>query len=204
MPLRLVSTTAFHFSIGRSSIEVLGALMPALLNSRSTRPQPFTTASNSACTDAGSVTSVGTASPRSPAFDSSSTPCNASCRRPASATRHPLPSSASAAALPTPLPAPVTMATRADWLLLIACLLLGCCSAPPLAALGFVGRGLLHRGGQGFDRCVLDFAGSLLGRALAAGAGPPARALVAHRARFQLLALADQPEVDLAAVEVDA
>ena len=72
MPFRLVSTTRFHCSSGKSSSGAAAAPTPALLNSRSTRPQALTVAANSASTEAGSVTSVGTASAR-PAAPASAT-----------------------------------------------------------------------------------------------------------------------------------
>jgi hypothetical protein len=85
--------------------------MPALLNNRSTRPHAFTVAANKASTDAGSVTSVGTASALPGASASVATCSSGSLRRPAIATRQPSRSNASAAALPTPVPPPVTTAT---------------------------------------------------------------------------------------------
>ena len=63
-PVRFVSTTAFHCSNVRSSIGIGGVPMPALLNSRSRRPNRSLVFANSARTEAGSVTSVGTAMQR--------------------------------------------------------------------------------------------------------------------------------------------
>src|SRR5262245_16366620 len=107
-PVRLVATTVCHLSNGRSSIG-MPALVPALLNSRSSRPNSCLVRANSALIDAGSVTSVGTASvgalPAALAVASS-----ASLRRPASTTVQPAFASPSAEALPMPLPAPVTIA----------------------------------------------------------------------------------------------
>ena len=86
-PVRLTFTTACHCSKLRSSIGTAGVLMPALLKSTSSRPKVFSVASNSAFTEAGSPTSVGTASmrlPSAPAF--AMVCCSASSRRPASTT----------------------------------------------------------------------------------------------------------------------
>src|SRR6516162_7621423 len=60
VPLRLVSTTAFHFSYGRSSIGTGGAPMPALLNRTSSRPNACLVVANSVLIDAGSAMSAGT------------------------------------------------------------------------------------------------------------------------------------------------
>ena len=87
------------------------ALMPALLNSTSTRPKRASVAANSASTCAGCMTSVGTASSASPPPACATTCSSASARRPASTTRQPARASASAQDLPMPLPAPVTTAT---------------------------------------------------------------------------------------------
>src|SRR5262249_53700000 len=61
-PVRLVSTTAFHFSKGRSSRGTGGAPMPALLKRRSRRPNVSFVFAKRARMDSGSETSVGTAS----------------------------------------------------------------------------------------------------------------------------------------------
>src|SRR5579872_762817 len=63
-PVRLVSTTAFHWSYVRSSSGTAGAPIPALLNSRSNRPRASFVLANSALMDAGFVTSVGTTTTR--------------------------------------------------------------------------------------------------------------------------------------------
>ena len=52
-PVRLVSTTFFQVSSGRSSIGIAGAPMPALLNSTSRRPNASLVFANSALIDAG-------------------------------------------------------------------------------------------------------------------------------------------------------
>src|SRR5213080_2020154 len=59
-PVRLMSTTVFHCSKERSSRLTPGAPTPALLNSRSSRPNCSWAVLNSATTDAGSPTLVGT------------------------------------------------------------------------------------------------------------------------------------------------
>ncbi len=59
MPVRLVSTTFFQVSSGRSSSGTAGAPIPALLNSTSRRPKACLVLANSALTDSGSPTSVG-------------------------------------------------------------------------------------------------------------------------------------------------
>ena len=85
IPVRLVSTTFFQVSSGSSSIGTAGAPMPALLNSRSSRPYSCLARANSALIDSGSLTSVGTDSvlalPASFLVSSSF-----SARRPASTT----------------------------------------------------------------------------------------------------------------------
>ena len=109
-----MSTTAFHFSNGRSSSGMPGAPTPALLNSTSRRPKVSLVLANSALTEAGSVTSVGTASALRPRpFTCSATASSGSLRRPLSATSNPSLASASDDALPIPEPAPVTSATLA-------------------------------------------------------------------------------------------
>ena len=88
-PVRLMSTTLFHCSRVRSS-NGPPALMPALLNSRSTRPKRSVVAANSARTEPGSATSVGTASGLPASVPASRIACSSgSRRRPASATRQP-------------------------------------------------------------------------------------------------------------------
>src|SRR5262245_3807849 len=113
-PVRLVSTTAFHFSKGSSSRGTGGAPMPALLNRRSSRPKTCFVCVKRARMDSGSLTSVGTTSVFDPGdfdFPSSAAASSASFRRPARTTENPSRRSASAEYLPTPLPAPVTIAT---------------------------------------------------------------------------------------------
>ena len=95
-----------------SSIGIPGALAPALLNRKSRRPNASFVRAKSASTDAGSLTSAGTASARSPSAPASAFVCSSgSGRRPASTTDHPSRSIASAQARPTPVPAPVIIAT---------------------------------------------------------------------------------------------
>src|SRR5437867_7732840 len=116
-PVRLVSTTAFHFSNGRSSRGTGGAPMPALLKRRSSRPKTCFVCAKRGRMDSGSLTSVGTTSVFDPgdfAFPSAAAVSKASLRRPARTTEKPSCKSASAECLPTPLPAPVTIATFSD------------------------------------------------------------------------------------------
>src|SRR6266487_905216 len=85
-PVRLVSTTAFHFSNGRSSRGTGGAPMPALLKRRSSRPKTCFVCAKRARMDSGSLTSVGTTSVFDPgdfAFPSAAAVSKASLRRPA-------------------------------------------------------------------------------------------------------------------------
>src|SRR6266508_2871926 len=114
MPVRFTSSTPRQTSSVSSSIGTSGCDRPALLNSRSTRPNVSRACSNSATTDASSLTSVGTGRSGPPM----PWPCRAVCSSPAaplpaSTTDQPSPARASAAARPMPLPAPVTIATRA-------------------------------------------------------------------------------------------
>ena len=113
MPVRLMSTTFCQSASVRSSSSTPGgALVPALLNSTSTRPNFCTAASNSATTEA-CLRHIGRhrqrALRRLP--DKAATSCSGCSRRPASTTCQPSASKASAAALPMPEPAPVTSAT---------------------------------------------------------------------------------------------
>src|SRR5947209_2178069 len=113
-PVRLISTTLFHCSKGSSSRSTPGAPMPALLNSKSSRPKIFSTSPNSAFTESGSATSVGIVIALRPeAPPSLATASSGSLRRPASATFHPAFIKARAEALPTPVPPPVTTAILA-------------------------------------------------------------------------------------------
>ena len=109
IPFRFTATTCSHCAAVSSSKGVPGTLVPALLNSRSSRPNPALRRAKAASTEAGSVTSAGRtrvrAAPQSAAVSSS-----ASRRRPSSATAQPSVASAIAAARPTPEPAPVTSA----------------------------------------------------------------------------------------------
>ena len=114
-PVRLTATMAFHSCRVISSGSLDAENIPALLNSRSTRPKLVVARSNRSTTDDSSVTSVGTgsSSPGNPA-PWSATSCSADSRRPANATRHPPAARASAVAAPMPLPAPVMTATLSD------------------------------------------------------------------------------------------
>src|SRR6266508_4263604 len=86
-PVRLMSTTAFHRSYGRSSSGTGGAPMPALLKSRSSRSNVSFVLEKSARTDAASPTSVGTTSVGEPEdLPSAAVASNASLRRPARTT----------------------------------------------------------------------------------------------------------------------
>jgi len=88
---------------------VAGVKIPALLNSRSSRPKRCTTALNRARTAASSVISAAMAVKFSCADAASS---STSGRRPASTTRQPAWASFSPVALPMPLPPPVISAIR--------------------------------------------------------------------------------------------
>ena len=111
-PVRLVSTMRCQSGSETSSTAPAGPNTPALLTSRSTRPQRSRTASNSRVTDSGTVTSAGTTSADpSGAAAAAAVSARASSRRPASATCHPADSRVSAMRRPTPEPAPVTTAT---------------------------------------------------------------------------------------------
>src|SRR5438552_81185 len=105
-PVRFAATTALQCSYVSSSIGIPGAFRPALLNRTSSRPNISFVLANSARTDSGAPTSVGTASIFPPEVSSS-----AAARRPASTTEYPADCNARAAARPIPLPAPVTIAT---------------------------------------------------------------------------------------------
>src|SRR6266702_1541821 len=107
-PVRLVSTTRCQSARSISSAWAAGPNRPALFTSRSRRPQRSRTASKSAATDGGEVTSAGTTSALSAAFAVS---VSSSSRRPASATCQPAPSRVLAIVRPSPEPAPVTTAT---------------------------------------------------------------------------------------------
>src|SRR5712691_10309986 len=110
-PVRIVSTTAFQRSKANSSIGA-DAPKPALLNSTSRRPKVSLARANSARTESGLPTSVGTPSafPCRPSI-SPTTACSGSGRRPATTTANPSLARAIAEALPIPLPPPVTRAT---------------------------------------------------------------------------------------------
>src|SRR4029450_316290 len=107
VPVRLVSTTAFHCSYVRSSIGLGGPPRPALLTNTSRRPTSRLVRAKRSRTAAGSPTSEGTASVFAP-LASSATASSISLRRPDRTTAYPSRASASAADLPTPDPAPVT------------------------------------------------------------------------------------------------
>ena len=113
MPVKLVSTTPFHISKLNSGKGIAGVLTPALLNSKSTRPNVLTHCANKLATESSCVTSVGTAKTREPAFKalaSSTTSSKLACLRPANTRLQPSCNKAMAVALPMPEPAPVTMA----------------------------------------------------------------------------------------------
>ena len=114
-PVRFVSTTVRHCSTVSSSSGTPGAPTPALLNNRSRRPKRSATSSNSASTDAGSVTSPTMATaPRPPGRRSPPTGRGGGRR---ATTVNPASASATAAARPMPLPAPVTTRSRSSrWL----------------------------------------------------------------------------------------
>ena len=110
-PVRLTSTAAAHCSNVRSSIGTGGAPVPALLNSRSKRPNTSWILPKSARTGCGLLTSVGTTSIRpSECFLSPAVFSNSWTRRPANTTAHPFSRKARLTARPIPLPAPVTTA----------------------------------------------------------------------------------------------
>src|SRR5690348_792831 len=109
-PVRLVSTTRCQSARSISSACAAGPNSPALFTSRSSRPQRSCTASKSAATDGGEVTSAGTTS-AAPSGASFAVSVRSSSRRPASATCQPAPSSALAMTRPSPELAPVTTAT---------------------------------------------------------------------------------------------
>src|SRR6185437_1690160 len=118
MPLRLTSTTAFHWSKVSSSIGTGGAFWPALLNRRSRRPNSRSICPNRALTASGSLTLVGSARARRPrALIAPAVSSSASRRRPASATCQPVRAKAKADARPIPEPAPVTRAKRSPSML---------------------------------------------------------------------------------------
>ncbi len=111
-PVRLVSTACRQPAGEISSTGPAGPNIPALLTSRSTRCHRCWTAPNSAATDSGTVTSVGTARPAPDAAAAEDRVSRSGCsRRPAAATRHPAASRAWAMHRPRPDPAPVTTAT---------------------------------------------------------------------------------------------
>src|SRR5580658_252975 len=85
--------------------------MPALLNSKSSRPKASFARANSAFTASGLPTSAGTASTwPPPACAIPAVRSNSATRRPASTTEYPAPCNATLTARPIPLPAPVTSA----------------------------------------------------------------------------------------------
>src|SRR6266516_7589305 len=119
-PVRLVSTTRCQSARSISSACAAGPNSPALFTSRSSRPQRSFTASKSAATDGGEVTSAGTtrAAPSGASFAVSA---SSSERRPASATCQPASSRLLAMTRPSPELAPVTTAT-----LMLSVLPFGC------------------------------------------------------------------------------
>src|SRR6266581_4461966 len=109
-PVRLVSTTRCQSARSISSACAAGPNRPALFTSRSSRPQRSFTASKSAATDGGEVTSAGTTS-AAPSGASFAVSLSSSSRRPASATCQPASSRLLAMTRPSPELAPVTTAT---------------------------------------------------------------------------------------------
>src|SRR5665213_2024209 len=107
-PVRLVSKTSRHCSKERSSNGIAGALVPALLKSRSRRPNRALISAKRAAMDAGSVKSAAIATAAGPAFRATSS--SRALRRPVRTTVNPALAKAIAAASPMPLPAPVTSA----------------------------------------------------------------------------------------------
>src|SRR6266581_46389 len=109
-PVRLVSTTRCQSARSISSAWAAGPNSPALFTSRSSRPHRSRTASKSAATDGGEVTSAGTTS-AVPSGASFAVSVSSSERRPASATCQPASSRLLAMTRPSPELAPVTTAT---------------------------------------------------------------------------------------------
>ena len=112
-PVRLVSTTARQVS--RATVldrRRPAPRRPALLNSRSSRPNRSPTIAKSASTAASSVMSAGTTIASAPAAAQRSRAVSSSGarRRPTSTTVKPAPASPTAAARPIPEPAPVMSA----------------------------------------------------------------------------------------------
>src|SRR6185437_11622123 len=110
-PVRLVATIDCQPAGVSSSTAPGGAPVPALLTSRSTRPNRSRTAANSLSTDSASPTSAATGSTVSggASFTVSSSGAD---RRPAATTCQPLSASVTVISRPSPEPAPVTTATR--------------------------------------------------------------------------------------------
>src|SRR2546427_40870 len=107
-PVRFVSITVFHCSTVRSSSGTGGAPVPALLKSRSSRPNASFVRAKSAWIDAESVTSVGTTSDRAPdALPSVAVLSGASFRRPPGGPAYLSFLGAGGQAFPVPLPLPV-------------------------------------------------------------------------------------------------
>src|SRR5689334_806670 len=95
-----------------------GALVPALLNRTSSRPNISCVLAKSALTESGLLTSVGTASIFPPEdFADAAVLSSSAARRPASTTEYPADCKVMATARPIPLPAPVTSATF--WLFIV-------------------------------------------------------------------------------------
>src|ERR1017187_2394764 len=94
-----------------SSMGMAGAVAPALLKSRSRRPNASLILAKSARTERGSPTSVGTGSIVPPeGSPDAAVRSSSAARRPASATEYPAACKARLTARPMPLPAPVTSA----------------------------------------------------------------------------------------------
>src|SRR5262245_19829422 len=109
--VRLVATTAFQVSYGKSSRGTAGAPMPALLKSTSRRPNVSAIFVKRVsicdfCVRSAGTTRVFEGCAIAAVFSSSA------ARRPASTTLYPSEASARLTARPIPLPAPVTSATR--------------------------------------------------------------------------------------------
>jgi len=111
-PVRLTLTTVCHCSKVRSSMGTSGAFTPALLKSRSSRPNVSLILTNNLRTLSGRPTSAGTQRTVPPAAPVIAAVCSsAATRRPANTTEYPAACRARLTARPTPLPAPVTRLT---------------------------------------------------------------------------------------------
>ena len=113
-PVRFVSSTARQSSNATSSRVVGGALTPALLKRRSSRPNRASTSAKRAATDAGSRTSQ--VSGDGAAARARGGGLQGLEATPGETTVKPAPASATAAARPIPLPAPVTSGDLWIWI----------------------------------------------------------------------------------------